>query len=73
MIFGIRLIEKDASTQNINLYVFWLFHSKFILEDEQVSKQVHEESGKHRAAKDGLTRKRPRDAEGDWKMFLVIC
>ncbi len=43
------------------------------IEDEQVPKQVGGGSGTHWAANDGSTRKWPRDAEGDWKMFLVIC
>ena len=43
-----------------------------LIEDEQVSEQRGEESGTHRGAKDGSTRKRLREVEGDTKQFLGI-
>jgi hypothetical protein len=44
-----------------------------LIEDEQVSEQRgREESGTHRGAMDGSTRKRPREVEGDTKQFLGI-
>ena len=43
-----------------------------LIEDEQVSEQRGEERGTNRGAKDGLTRKRLHEVEGDTKQFLGI-
>ncbi len=42
-----------------------------LIENEQVSEQRGEESGTHRGAKDGSTRKQLREVEGDTNSFLA--
>ena len=43
-----------------------------LIDDEQVSEQRGVETGTERGAKDGSTRKRLREAEGDTEQFLGI-